>query len=353
MLSRISHFLEEETRSITAENKTGEKGGGSRSTIGVNAYNARELSKPWKINPYLLIQGSGLYTLADVKGSGKIQHIWMTCEPKYWRNILLKFYWENTEEPALITPIGDFFSNAWCSSCNTNSIPIVVNPSGGLNCYWEMPFLKQAKIEIEVLGDLEFPFFYQIDYCFCNNERDILYFSGYWNRSNPTIPMEEHVILPHLEGRGNYVGTFMGWQPNSSGVWVEGELKFYLDGDDKFPTINGTGTEDYFGGAWAWCSDHENAKYQNYSTAFSGMQKVNLSKNDFFQQPRFNLYRWHILDPICFKEDISVTIQPLGWRSEERYLPLKDDVCSLALWYQEKPINALSRVLNFEDYELI
>lgn len=353
MLDQLSKNLKQVTRSITAENKRGAKAGGSHSKTGVNAYNARELEKLWKIDPYIMIQGGQTYTLAEIQGSGKIQHIWMTCDPKYWRHIILNFYWEGKSTPAISVPLGDFFCNAWCEPTCINSIPIAVNPSGGFNSYWEMPFLTQAKIEIEVLDSVEIPFFYQIDFCYCEHEEEPYYFCAYWNRSNPSIPMEEHIILPKIVGQGNYVGTYMGWQPNSSGVWVEGEVKMFLDGDEEHPTINGTGTEDYFGGSWAWCQDHQKGQYEEYSTAFSGMQKMKPSENQMHQQQRFGMYRWHVLDPVCFNEDLKVTIQPLGWRSNERYLPLRDDISSLALWYQKDPENQIIMDYQFTDLEII
>ena len=124
----------------------------------------------------------------------------------------------------------------------------------------------------------------------------------------------------------------MTWGSNSPGWWGEGEIKFFMDGDEEFPTICGTGTEDYFCGSYGF-QKPGTRDYQIFSTPFTGMPQVILSE----KQPRFGLYRWHIMDPIRFQKDLRVTIQALGWQSEGRYLPLRDDLSSVAYWYQTEP----------------
>ena len=124
----------------------------------------------------------------------------------------------------------------------------------------------------------------------------------------------------------------MHWGVKSNGWWGEGEIKFYIDGDSEFPTICGTGTEDYFCGAYNF---DVNGQYTEFSTPYSGMYKVRRTDNIYLSQRYFNLYRWHITDPVYFKEDLKVTIQALGWRSEGRYLPLEDDLSSVAYWYSD------------------
>ncbi len=126
----------------------------------------------------------------------------------------------------------------------------------------------------------------------------------------------------------------MGWGINNSGWWGEGEIKFYIDGDTEFPTICGTGTEDYFGGAWNWDVEGE---YVEYSTPFLGMYQVTKPDGLYNSQHRHAMYRWHVMDPIRFRHDLRVTIQALGWRSEGRYLPGQHDISSVAYWYQALP----------------
>ena len=116
--------------------------------------------------------------------------------------------------------------------------------------------------------------------------------------------------------------------------WGEGEIKFYIDGDAEFPTICGTGTEDYFGGAYNWDVD---GQYVTYTTPFMGMHQVIRPDGLYKSQQRFGMYRWHIMDPIRFDQDLRVTIQALGWRSGGRYLALQPDMASVAYWYQRLP----------------
>src|SRR2546426_4727074 len=161
------------------------------------------------------------------------------------------------------------------------------------------------------------------------------YFHAQWRRSNPLGYMHVHTLLDNVRGQGHYVGTYLAWQAKSNGWWGEGEMKFYLDGDRDFPTICGTGTEDYFGGAWNF--EHPKGEYQMYSTLFLGLPQVIRPDGLYQSQQRFGMYRWHIMDPIRFEEDLRVTIQALGWRSGGRYLPLQDDIASTAFWYQSEP----------------
>ncbi|MGB9596066.1 MAG: glycoside hydrolase family 172 protein, partial [Candidatus Poribacteria bacterium] len=134
------------------------------------------------------------------------------------------------------------------------------------------------------------------------------------------------IILDGIKGQGHYVGTFLAWTQFSNGWWGEGEMKFYIDGDDKFPTICGTGTEDYFGGAWCFGA--------TFSTAFLGYP---LHRKESGEVPKHGLYRWHIMDPIHFKKQLKNTIQALGWWPNGRFEPLTDDISSVGYWYQAEP----------------
>jgi hypothetical protein len=180
---------------------------------------------------------------------------------------------------------------------------------------------------------------------------DLAYFHAQWRRSNPLGYKQVHTLLDGVKGKGHYVGTYLAWQTNTTGWWGEGEIKFYLDGDNEFPTICGTGTEDYFGGAWGF--EHPKGEYGVYSTAFLGLPQV-IKPDGFHQsQQRFGMYRWHIMDPIRFEEDLRVTIQALGWRSGGRYLPLQDDIASVAFWYQREPHVPYPQMANLDELEVI
>ncbi|GLV59000.1 hypothetical protein KDH_58280 [Dictyobacter sp. S3.2.2.5] len=331
-LSRLSHA---KTRSISAENFSGEKGQAGIATEGTGAFHARDLGQGWKVSPSIKIAAHSTFTLAEIAGSGAIQHIWMTAYPAHWRQLILRAYWDGEEAPSIECPYGDFFANGWSERCNISSVPIAVNPAGGMNSYWEMPFRQGARWTIENLSDNDIVLYFQITYTLTDVPEDAGYFHAHWRRSNPLGYKEVHTLLDHVRGRGHYVGTYLAWQVNNRGWWGEGEIKFYLDGDQEFPTICGTGTEDYFGGAWNF--EHPQGQYGTYSTAFLGLPQVIMPDGLYSSQQRFGMYRWHIMDPIRFEEDLRVTIQALGWRSGGRYLPLQDDIASVAYWYQSEP----------------
>ena len=344
----ISNLVNAQTRSITAENVYGEKGRGGMAEVseeaqpevirigqkgGLNTC-ARDLGRTWKVRPCITVPKESVITLMDVDGPGTIQHIWITVDPKSHRNLILRMYWDNETEPSVESPLGDFFCNSWKSRPNIVALPINVNPAGGLNCYFPMPFRKHAKITIENRApDDRECFFYTINYALgpvCDTEA---YFHAQFRRTNPLPYKDDYVILDGVKGNGHYVGTFMAWQQNSDGWWGEGEFKAFIDGDKEFPTICGTGTEDYFGGAWGFGA--------NYSAPFLGYQDLTIQQQSGHAMGRHGnrhiMYRFHIFDPIRFQQDLKVTMQAIGWRSEGRYLPLQDDIASVAYWYQAEP----------------
>src|SRR4051794_1089855 len=296
-LSRVSNA---ESRSISAENMTGEKGKGAMAIEGEGADAARELGKGWKVSPCINIAGNSSVTLAEIDVPGAIQQIWCTVDPKYWRALILRIYWDGEEQPSVETPIGDFFCMGWGQRAQVRSLPVAVNPAGGFNCYWEMPFRKHAKITIEnLLPDAVRGFFYQINYTLTDVEEDRAYFHAQFRRQNPLPYKEVFTILADVKGQGHFVGVYMAWGVNNNLWWGEGEIKFYIDGDGDFPTICGTGTEDYFGGAWGFSSSHDPDQYGDFTSPFSGMPQV-IHPNGGMDRTnsRFGLYRWHIMDPV-------------------------------------------------------
>lgn len=330
-LARLSNAV---TRSISAENFTGAKGQGGMAAVG--SPSARELGQGWKVSPCIEVPAKETVTIAEINGSGAIQHIWITVHPTWWRRLVLRIYWDDEPTPSVEVPLGDFFANGWCTRCNITSLAIAVNPAGGFNSYWEMPFRQGARITVENLWDEPAGgFFYQITYTLTDVPADVGYFHAQWRRSNPLPYKTVHTLLEGVRGQGQYVGTYLAWGVNNNGWWGEGEIKFYLDGDQDFPTICGTGTEDYFGGAWNF--EHPQGQYGQFSSPYSGMPQVIKPDGLYVSNQRFGLYRWHITDPIRFQDDLRVTIQALGWRSGGRYLPLQDDIASTAFWYQAEP----------------
>ena len=339
-LGNLARLSNAKTRSISAENFTGAKGQGGMATDGTGAIAARELGQGWKVSPSIVIPGHATVILADIDGPGAIQHIWLTVTPAAWRQLVLRCYWDDEEAPSVETPLGDFFCNGWGVRCNIASLPVAVNPAGGFNSYWEMPFRKRARITIENLRPDEVRgFYYQITYALTDVEDDRAYLHAQWRRNNPLPYKEVHTLLDGVRGQGQYVGTYLAWGVNNNRWWGEGEIKFYLDGDDDWPTICGTGAEDYFGGAWNF--EQPQGEYGTFSTPYLGLPQVIRPDGLYASQQRFGMYRWHVPDPIRFATDLRVTIQALGWRTpvggERRYLPLQDDIASTAFWYQAEP----------------
>ncbi|MBN1583771.1 MAG: DUF2961 domain-containing protein [Anaerolineae bacterium] len=351
-LSGLALLSNAETRSISAENPTGARGGGARAEVpdekmiaammnemGIDAahgfatHPSSMLGKGWKVRPCMTVLPPGTTTLADVDGPGVIQHIWITVSEEAYRDTVLRFYWDGEVTPSIETPLGDFFCNGHGLRCNVNSLPVAVNPVGGFNCYWPMPFRQHARITIENQRPKPiFAFFYQITYALTDLPQNVAYLHAQWRRSLTRRDYPEHVILDGVQGQGQYVGTYLAWTQFSNGWWGEGEVKFYLDGDEDYPTICGTGTEDYFGGAW--CFGGEPAKTETYSTPFLGYP---LYRHEPGEVPRHGLYRWHVMDPVHFKQDLKVTVQALGWWPNRTFEPLTDDIASVAYWYQSEP----------------
>ena len=355
-LGNVWRLSSAETRSISPENFNGEKGKGGMAEEGTGAIPARELGQGWKVSPSINIAPHETVTMAEIDGPGAIQHIWLTVHPTWWRRLVIRIYWDDEDTPSVETPLGDFFANGWGERCNISSIPVAVNPAGGFNSYWEMPFRKKARITIEnITPDQCHGFYYQVTYALTEVPEDAAYFHAQWRRSNPLAYMDVHTLLDGVQGQGQYVGTYIAWGVNSRGWWGEGEIKFYMDGDTDFPTIAGTGTEDYFGGAWNF--EHPQGEYGRYSTPYLGLPQIIIPDGLYQSQQRFGMYRWHIQDPIRFKDDLRVTIQALGWRSkledQMRYLPLQDDIASTSFWYQAEPHAAFPELGDANHLEVI
>jgi hypothetical protein len=381
-LASLARLSDAQTRSISAENPTGSKSGGAQAVPprgkkpGSDPWcndAASDLGKGWKVRPCAKnFEPGQTLVLADIKGPGVIQHIWCTVLLDVHRWIALRIYYDDQKEPAVVCPIGDFFANGLDGLALVNSLPIAVNPKGGMNCYWPMPFRKRIRIEITNDGPKTInEVFYQITYALQPIADDAAYFHASWRRSMTTRENPEHVILDltgqpprrtKRSGRrtqdsgpgtpGHYVGTYLVWNQLSNDWWGEGEIKFFIDGDPPdSPTICGTGTEDYFGGAWGFVMDHpRDLQPQPYSTAFLGYPQAVYAptpRSELRMRPRLPahaLYRWHIPDPVRFQRDLRVTIQALGWWPTGKFQPLTDDLASVAYWYQGGPTPRLPKL---------
>ena len=339
-----------ESRSISPENFTGEKGKGGMATLeeGSAARAARELGQGWKVNPYINIAPGETFVLGEIEGEGVIQHIWMTPAGDYRGNVI-RIYWDDEQTPSVEVPVGYFFASGWGSGYEPqiNSNAICVNPHSGFNSYWQMPFRKKCKITMENIDQKGLRLYYQIDYALTDVPDDAAYFHAQFRRVNPLPEGDVYTILDKVKGAGHYVGLYLARGAFSSGWFGEGEVKFFIDGDSEFPTICGTGEEDYFCGSYGYEESRGEDGYENY-TSFSGPYTGFHYFRDLEKYPKYRSmigqYRWHIMDPVRFKQDLKVTIQSLGWKSEGRYKELEDDLSSVAYWYQSEPHNAFPKL---------
>ena len=352
-LGNLSRLSSAQSRSISPENFSGDKGAGAVAAEGTGAERARELGTGWKINPSVRVEPGETFTLADIEGAGAIGQIWMTVTG-HWRFGILRAYWDSQEQPSVESPVGDFFACGWGEYAQVSSLAVCVNPGSAFNSYWEMPFRERARLTFTNIGTETVTVYYQINYTLTDVPEECAYFHAQFRRVNPLPYKDVYTILDGVRGRGHYVGTYMAWGVNNSGWWGEGEIKFYLDGDEH-PTICGTGTEDYFCGSYNFESKRADGgrEYREFTTPYAGLPQVLRPDGLYRSQQRFGLYRWHIPDPVRFQRDLRMTIQALGWRSGGRYLPMQDDIASVAYWYQEIPTAPFPALPDKDSLEVI
>jgi hypothetical protein len=332
-LGNLWRLSDARTRSISPENFSGAPGQGGMATEGTGANAARELGQGWKISPSVHIGHGETFVLAAIKGPGAIQSMWFTGR-QLNRDLILRIYWDDQAQPSVECPLKDFFAAGWGPFAQLSSVAVANNPNNGLNCFWEMPFRTSARLTLHNRGPETVVCYYQINYTLTDVADDAAYFHAQFRRTNPVPYKSDITVLDGVRGAGQFVGTYLAVGVTNAGWWGEGEIKFFLDDDSDFPTICGTGTEDYFGGAYDWDVD---GQYVTYTTPFVGMHQVLRPDGLYKSQTRFGMYRWHIPDPIRFQHTARVTLQALGWRSGGRYLPLQCDIASVAFWYQTLP----------------
>ena len=356
-LGNIFRLSDAKTRSISPENFTGEKGKGGMATTGTGANASRDLGQKWKVSPSVIIKSKTTFTVAEINGSGCIQHIWMTPTGN-WRFSILRFYWDDETTPSVEVPVGDFFGMGWGQYAPLNSLAVCVNPGSAFNCYWPMPFRKKCRITMENIDEKDMVLYYQVDYVLTEVPNDAAYFHAQFKRTNPLPYKTDYLLADSIKGKGQYVGTYMAWGVHNNGWWGEGEIKFFMDGDTEFPTICGTGTEDYFCGSYDFDTRKKNAagvtetNYTEFSTPYAGLHQVIRGDGHYEVSQRFGLYRWHITDPIRFEKNLKVTIQALSWRDGGRYLPLQDDIASTVFWYQTEPHTTFPKILSKDQLEV-
>jgi hypothetical protein len=364
-MGNLNRLSDAKTRSISPENFSGEKGKGGmadpadkdKTNIANASYAARDLGQGWKVNPYVRIKPGETFTMAEIDGPGAIQHIWMTPTGK-WRYSILRIYWDGETEPSVECPVGDFFGMGWNQYSPLVSVAVCVNPGSAFNCYWVMPFRKKCRITMENISDADpMSLYYQVDYTLTEVPQDAGYFHAQFRRQNPNVT-SDYTIIDGIKGKGQYVGVYLAWGVNNNGWWGEGEIKFFIDGDTKFPTICGTGTEDYICGSYDFDTRKKNAagveevNYTEFSTPYSGLHQVIKGDGHYNVMQRFGMYRWHVMDPIRFEKDLKVTLQDLGWRQGGRYLAQKSDIASVCYWYQADPHTKFPPLPSWKELEV-
>ncbi len=334
-MDNLYKLSDAKSRSISPENFTGDKGNGARALQGTGSNASRELGEGWKVSPSIIIKPGETFTLAEITGPGAIKHIWMTPTGN-WKFSIIRVYWDDETRPSIECPVGDFFAMGWGEYSQLSSLAVCVNPGSAFNCYWTMPFRKKCKITFENMNPQDQMYlYYQVDYIETEIPQDAAYFHAQFRQVNPDLS-GIHTLADGIKGKGQYVGTYLAWQVNNNGWWGEGEIKFYMDGDKEYPTICGTGLEDYFCGSYNFENKKE-GKYQEFCTPYSGLHQVIRPDGLYQSQQRFGMYRWHITDPVRFEKDLKVTIQDLGWKSGGRYLVQKSRISSVVYWYQTEP----------------
>lgn len=363
-----------QSRSISAENPTGARGGGGRQPVPTDDehHAARELGLGWKVRPCVGIGPGEVFALADIAGPGAIESIWMTPAGVAYRDAILRIYWDGQARPSVECPLGDFFASAFTKFdvfAPISSLAVCVNPGNAFNCYWPMPFRERCVMTIENTDPAKtLRLYYQVNYALRDVPAEAGYFHAQFRRVNPLPYGRVYTILDGVRGRGQYVGTYLAWGLNNNGWWGEGEIKFYLDDDipagrsvdeaaaehggDCFPTICGTGTEDYFCGSYNFENKAEK-RYEAYTTAYAGVPHVVRPDGLYQANTRFSMYRWHIPDPVRFRERLAVTIQAIGWRDGHRFLPLRDDIASVAFWYQTLPTGLFPALATRDEREIV
>jgi hypothetical protein len=369
-------YSEEEPRWISFENIRGEKGRGGMENHGAKGH------------PSEVIKAGETKTLLDIEGPGMINRIWMTLRPRpayVLRGLVVNMTWDYANKPAVSVPFGDFFGIGLGRTVPFENA-LFANPEGrSFVSYIQMPFREAARIEIVNGMDFDISaLFYDIDLqLFRSWDDDMLYFHACWHRDTATVLGEDFEIMPLVKGRGRFLGTNVSILSNpvyGDTWWGEGEVKIYLNGDDRFPTLVGTGTEDYIGSGWG---------QGQFFNRYEGCSIADEEKR------QWAFYRYHIPDPVYFQTDCRVTIQQMGGTQKkqviallERKVPLNpvtisgegsklwhiyqtgkpvdlnapglpgpeawtnffrsDDVAAVAYFYLDKPVNGLPALQNLD-----
>lgn len=324
----ISKMQDRKSFAFSAENPTGEHNGGTRGR------DCEKLRACIQIEPHTTV------TLCDTDGEGMITHIWFTGYVGH--SFVMRIYWDGEDFPSVEAPISAFFGCAYDenfedvngSYITLNSAMILTAPGRGYNSYFEMPFRKRCKITMENRGGRSETLYYMISGWKGRIDEGSGYFHALYRQEHPVVRGRAYSVIDGIKGKGTFAGVTLAAGMNGNNTcWVEGEAKMYIDGD-TYPTLNYTGTEDYFCGSYAFGNDIILNRYQTYSGLYVGMHAItgNDRSKQYNGQQRFLLYRWHVPDPVYFDESFRMTLDNLGWTG-----PRYDDYTTVAYYYMEKP----------------
>ena len=339
-----------QSRSISFENPTGERGQGGKSSnhlgIGRKGFPAKQITPNEEV------------ILCDIEGPGTIRHIWMTGDWKdnnqLLRTTIIRAYWDGQEHPSIECPLGDFMGLAHGKVTSYQSYVHSIGENAALNIWLPMPFIRHARIILKNESDISFTLFYQIDYTINDEyDDDIGRLHVCFRRENPTTQKNDFEILPTRTGKGRFIGAVIGIRTLYTDWWGEGEIKFYMDGDHDFPTICGTGSEDYVGLSYgmqqtAFLNHGCNLIY-NSDSVFQVKDYFTNERKDISSQ-YISMYRWHLADPIYWEKECRVTIQQIGWSPnvKDHLFERQDDWSSATFWYEPVPSDMLPEISSAE-----
>jgi hypothetical protein len=291
--------------------------------------------------------------ISEMKGAGCIRHIWMTTthEDNMLRRLVLRMYWDGEETPSVLCPLGDFFGLGHARATYFASLPLQASYLG-LNCWFPMPYSEGARITVTNDSDRDGFLYFYIDYQEWEKApEDTGRFHACWRRELVvkkdeqtgensrgetqrlnTTGKDNHIIL-EAEGRGHYVGCCLHIDTNEPGWWGEGDDMFFIDGEPWPPSLHGTGTEDYFCGAWNY-----NRLRETYCTPYYGYY----FKGNADYTGKHSQYRFHLEDPVYFQRSLLFSIEH-GHANDRQ-----GDWTSTAYWYQTERSKPLPEVGTFE-----
>jgi hypothetical protein len=322
------------SRSICFENPTGAPGEGGKA--------ASKLGVGRKGAPSITLKAGQEVQLCDIEGPGTIRHIWMTGPrtPASLRSVVIRAWWDGQEHPSIECPIGDFMGFAHGKVMPYFSAVHSLGRNAGMNIWLPMPFAKKARLTLTNEGKANVALFYQIDYTIKDNHpSDVGRLHVLFRRENPTTEKQDFEMLPKRTGKGRYIGALLGIRNLHPGQWWgEGEIKIFMDGDTEFPTIVGTGSEDYVGLSYGM---------QQTPHLYNGcclcLNSTDWSREDLDKNKEnanfISMYRWHLPDPIYWEKEVRITIQQIAW--QKGLAETQDDWSTATFWYEPVPSAAL------------